>query len=103
MPPDTVFFITDVCIPHSWIVVEQWISVTLYFCCAITASDAPPPTQKKHTFYIATMSPGVHGGPGFTAALNNAIHTRAPPVDVAYPGNNKLAINLNIAGNTFKI
>ena len=31
LPPDTVYFITDVCIPHSWMTVEAGSNDTIYF------------------------------------------------------------------------
>ena len=67
MPPDTVFFITDCCIPHSWMAVETGSNDNIYFMITENGGLA-------FTYYIATMVPGVHDGPGFRAALSNAIY-----------------------------
>ena len=65
LSPDTVYFITDICIPHSWMTVETGSNDDIYFM--ITENGGLP-----FTYYMATMSPGVYDGPGFRTALNNA-------------------------------
>ena len=67
LPNDTVFFITDVCIPHSWMTVETGSSDNIYFM--ITENGG-----LTFTYYIAAMAPGVCDGPGFRTALSNAAH-----------------------------
>jgi hypothetical protein len=61
-----VFFITDVCIPHSWRTVETGINDRLYFAVNTNFSS-------YKSLYIATIAPGIYDGPGFTTALNSAI------------------------------
>lgn len=68
MPPDTVFFITDVCIPHSWKTVETGINDRLYFSITINFIGIP-----RKSFYIATIASGLYDGAGFTTALNSAM------------------------------
>ena len=63
LPNATVFFITDVCIPHSWMTVETGSNDNIYFM--ITENGG-----LTFTYYIATMIPGVYDGPGFKTALN---------------------------------
>ena len=77
MPPDTVFFITDCCIPHSWMTVETGSNDNIYFM----ASDDSGAT---YSYYIGTMPPGIYDGPGFANALNNAMQAAYPNVSVLY-------------------
>ena len=60
MPADTVFFITDVCIPHSWYTVEAGINNRIYF--QINVLD-------NVQYYIATMTEGVYDGVAFATEL----------------------------------
>ena len=64
MPSDTVFYITDVCIPHSWMTVEYDINNRMYFQISILDNT---------TYYIATMNQGVYNGDEYAAELNAAI------------------------------
>ena len=52
MPPGTVFFITDGCIPHSWMTVETGSNDKIYFM----ASDD---SGVSYSYYIGTLPPGV--------------------------------------------
>ena len=88
MPPDTVFFITDCCIPHSWMTVETGSNDNIYFM----ASDDAGAT---YNYYIGTMPPGVYDGPRFANALNNAMQAAYPNVSVLYTSSiNKLDISI---------
>ena len=88
MPPDTVFFITDCCIPHSWMTVETGSNDNIYFM----ASDDSGAT---HKYYLGTMPPGIYDGPGFANALNNATQAAYPKVSVLYTSSiNKLDISI---------
>ena len=52
------------------------------------------------TYYIATMAPGVYDGPGFKAALSNAIYASYVGVTVSCSAsNNTLIISVSGAGH----
>ena len=70
------FFITDVCIPHSWMTVEAGSSSNIYFMITENGGLA-------FTCYIATMSTGVCDGPGFRAALTNSSYASYDGVTVS--------------------
>ena len=97
LPNDTVFFITDVCIPHSWMTVETGSNDNIYFM----ASEDRGVT---FNYYIATMVPGVYDGPGFKTALSNAIYSSYTFIDVEYTAsNNKLTISVVGVNRIIKI
>ena len=77
MPDDTVFFICDVWIPHSWFTVETGINDSIYFQVNVVGVST--------TYYIARMEAGVYDGAGFRGALNSAIYNTCPNVSVTYP------------------
>ena len=91
------FFITDVCIPHSWMTVETGSNDNIYFM--ITENGG-----LTYTYYIATMSPGVYDGPGFRSALSNAMYASYNGVAVSYSASsNTLIISVSGAGHAIKI
>ena len=94
MPSDTVFFITDVCIPHTWLTVEENINDRIYFM--ISNSGGP------YTYYIATMQAGNYDGPAFRTALNNAIYSVNQGVSVTF-NNNVLIIGVSGMGVGIKV
>ena len=96
MPADTVFFITDVCIPHSWYTVEFGINNRLYF--QINILD-------NVQYYIAVMNEGVYDGPGFATELGAAITGLVSGVTTTYSStNNSLLISVaSIANGYIKI
>ena len=75
MPHDTVFFITDCCIPHSWMTVDAGSNARIYFM----ASDD---SGVSYNYYIGTMTPGVYDGAGFANTLNDAMCAAYPKVSV---------------------
>ncbi len=84
MPYDTVFFITDVCIPHSWYTLEFDINNRLYFQITILSNTS---------YYIATMNEGVYNGTEFATELPSAIGAVVSGVTVAYNSvNNSLRV-----------
>ena len=96
MPPDTVFFICDVCVPHTWWTIEEGSSDKLYFVVLSSGGTV-------QIFYIATMQPGIYDGPRFQNALNIAIYSVYTGISVTYPGNNALIISITGIGNAIKI
>ena len=93
MPADTVFFITDVCIPHSWMTVEFGINNRLHF--QINVLD-------NVQYYIATMSEGVYDGAAFATELGAAITGVVSGVTVTYsPSNNTLGISVASLANAY--
>ena len=93
MPSDTVFFITDVCIPHSWYTVEFNINNRLYF--QINVLD-------NVQYYIATMNEGVFDGAGFATELGAAITGVVSGVTTTYnPTNNSLGISVASITNAY--
>ena len=93
MPADTVFYITDVCIPHSWYTVEFGINNRLYFQINVLANVQ---------YYIATMNEGVYDGAAFAAELGDAISGVASGVTVTYsPSNNTLGISVASLANGY--
>ena len=62
MPPDTVFYICEVCIPHAWKTVEECMNDKLYFQVSRHGGD-----------YIATIDADSYDGNGFKLALYDAI------------------------------
>ena len=86
MPPDTVFFITDCCIPHSWMTVEPGSSDKIYFMDSDNACV-------NYSYYVATIPPGIYDGPGFASALSDAMLNICPGVSALYTSSvNKLDI-----------
>ena len=96
MPADTVFFITDVCIPHSWYTVEFGINSRLYF--QINILD-------NVQYYIAVMNEGLYDGPGFATELGAAITGVVSGVTITYnSANNSLVISVaSIASGYIKV
>ena len=94
MPSDTVFFITDVCIPHTWYTVEENINDRIYFM--VSNTGAP------YTYYITTMQAGNYDGPGFKTALNNAIFIVNQGVSVTF-SNSVLIIGVSRMGMAIKV
>ena len=96
MPADTVFFITDVCIPHSWYTVELGINNRIYFQINVL-------TDVK--YYIATMTAGVYDGADFATELGAAITGVVAGVTVTYnSANNSLVISIaSLANGSIKI
>ena len=96
MPSDTVFFITDVCIPHSWYTVELGINNRIYFQINVL-SDVK--------YYIATMTDGVYDGADFATELGAAITGVVSGVTVTYnSANNSLVISIaSLANGNIKI
>lgn len=93
MPPDTVFFITDVCIPHSWYTVEFGINNRLYFQINVLANVQ---------YYIATMNEGVYDGAAFATELGAAITGVVSGVTVTYSSaNNSLVISVASIANAY--
>jgi hypothetical protein len=93
MPSDTVFFITDVCIPHSWMTVEKDINNRIYF--EINIMD-------NITYYIATMNEGVYDGEEYATELNAAITSVNSSVVTLYTSaNNKLTISITSMPNAY--
>ena len=93
MPADTVFYITDVCIPHSWYTVEFGINSRLYFQINVLANVQ---------YYIATMNEGVYDGAAFATELGAAISGVVSGVTVTYsPSNNTLGISVASLANGY--
>ena len=93
MPPDTVFFITDVCIPHSWMTVEFGINNRLYF--QISVLD-------NVQYYIATMNEGAFDGVSFSTELGASISAVVSGVTTTYsPANNSLLISVASLANAY--
>ena len=93
MPADSVFFITDVCIPHSWYTVEFGINNRLYF--QISVLD-------NVQYYIATMNEGVFDGASFAIELGAAITSVASGVTTTYNStNNSLVISVASLANAY--
>ena len=93
MPADTVFFITDVCIPHSWYTVELGINNRIYFQINVL-SDVQ--------YYIATMNDGVFDGSAFATELGAAITGVVSGVTVTYnSANNSLVISIASLANGY--
>ena len=93
MPADTVFFITDVCIPHSWMTVEFGINNRLYF--QINVLD-------NVQYYIATMNEGAYDGLSFSTELGASIAAVVSGVTCGYnPANNSLAITVSSPANGY--
>ena len=95
MPPDTVFFICVVCVPHTWWTVEDGINDKLQFVVLSSGGTV-------HLFIVA-MQPGIYYGPGFQNALNIAIYSVYIGIFAAYPGNNASVISIPGIGNALKI
>ena len=88
LPPDTVYFITDVCIPHAWMTVETGSNDNIYFM----ASDD---SCVSYSYYIGTVPLGVYAGAGFAKALDSAMYVSYLGVSVLYTSNmNKLDITI---------
>ena len=93
MPPDTVFFITDVCIPHSWYTCEFDISNRPYFQINVLSNVQ---------YYIATMNEGVYDGASFASELSGAITSVAPGITTTYNlSRNTLLISAESLANTY--
>ena len=78
-PDNTVFFITDVCIPHTWQTVEENINDTLYMLYINTAAASPADTYKG---VIIKLAPGNYTPTTFASELQARLRESFPSFEV---------------------
>ena len=106
-PENTVFYIDDVSIPHSWYTVEENINDKLF----VMISRITPDEDNSGTAYkIVTISPGIYNGTEIALEMQQKIretiyNVQFPDVlSVAYNNRkNTINITINYADWQFKI
>jgi hypothetical protein len=72
-PRNTVFFVTDVCIPHAWRNIEKNMNNKLYWA---FMNPAPPGGFPPTWVYRCTaVTPGNYTPADYVSAINDAIHS----------------------------
>ena len=97
---NTVFYVDDVCVPHTWHTVEQNINDKLYL--RLTLNNA-------HTDYIFTLKPQTYNGSQLASEIDTQIKTGIFPATgnalvptVSYNPQNQ-TISVSISGFDYKI
>jgi hypothetical protein len=95
-PENTVFFISDICIPHVWTTVEQGYNDKLY----VTILNVT-----TYTSYILTLSSGNYIPSTFATELQNQLRTILGTFTVTVDINNGVVVNAGTsnAAYAFKI
>ena len=101
-PSNTVMYIDDISIPHSWTTIEPGINSRLYFFIFLTGN---PSTNFS---YIAYLSDGNYIGPDFAVEIQNKMNAAASQYvglfTTAYDAKtNTIKISINEAGVSFYI
>ena len=94
---NTVFYLDDICIPHSWDTIIQNINDKLYF--KLYETDQTPPTEYS---FISTIAPGSYIGPDLATEIQTEMNTQANNVSsipnvftcVYIPKTNKIQISI---------
>jgi len=71
-PDNTVFFITDVSIPHIWTTIEAGVNDKLYVW--ITNTSLPA----SMAYYVINMTPGNYTAATLAIALQNSLNATVP-------------------------
>ena len=94
MPDNTVFFITDVSIPHIWTTIEAGVNDKLYVWITNTLLPA------SMAYYVINMTPGNYTAATLAIALQNSLNATIPENLFTCrntAGGNDLLISINIA------
>ena len=71
MPPNTVFFITDVCIPHVWTTIEAGYNDSLYLWLTNTTLPVEPSSM---SYYRVIIPSGIYTAATFAAVLQSSLN-----------------------------
>ena len=99
-PDNTVFFITDVSIPHVWTTIESGINDKLYVWITKTVSPF------DNTYYVVNMTPGNYTAATLASTLQASLNLIVPDNNnnlftvTNTSGTNNLNIAINIAGRS---
>ncbi len=97
---DTVFYLDDICIPHSWDTIIQGVNDKLYF--KVYREQDGAPTGEFHL--IATIAPGSYIGPDLATEIQTEMNAVALSHPVAFnlftcvyvPKTNKIVITIRL-------
>ena len=95
---NTVFYVDDVCVPHTWHTVEQNINDKLYLRLTVNYVD---------TDYLITLNPQTYNGSQLASEINSQINTTvfagnaSAPIASYNPQNQ--TISVSISGFDYKI
>ena len=74
---NTVFYLDDICIPHSWDTVIEGVNDKLYFKLYVTQTD----TQSTNEYHrIATISAGYYTAPDLATEIQTRMNDIAQPI-----------------------
>jgi DNA-binding beta-propeller fold protein YncE len=99
-PDNTVFFITDVSIPHVWTTIESGINDKLYVWITKTVSPF------DNTYYVVNMTPGNYTAATLASTLQASLNLIVPDNNnnlftvTNTAGTNNLNIAINIANRS---
>lgn len=96
MPDNTVFFVTDVCIPHSWLTVEHGFNDQLY----LTLLDT---TTGTYNAYVLTLTANNYTVTTFIAELQRVFNLTPATFSVTADVNNGASIYNTDSRYKFKI
>ena len=80
MPENTVFFVTDVCVPHVWKTVEEGFNDSLFLSYVVLGADGSL-TEK---FRVVVLEEGNYTLPELSAQLQTKLNAIREPNDVSH-------------------
>ena len=103
MPNNSVFYITDISIEHSWLTVETGINDSLYLR---AISSAAPPAQQLYDVIVVLPSQNYTGSTlaaAIQTSLNNQLEAGLPVWTAAYNANPNTITISNIHNLNFRL
>ena len=76
MPANSVFFITDVCIPHVWTTIESGINDKLYLW--VIDTTVPVVQANINAYYVITMTAGNYTAATLAQVLQTSLNNTVP-------------------------
>ena len=90
MPQNTVFYLEDVCIPHSWHTVEKDFNDTIYMWFSVS-SGSDPFIVWNNTMYVIKLTPNNYTG----STLATEIKTKLQTIDATFTTTFTVVYDLN--------
>lgn len=104
LPDNTVFFITDICIPHVFRLIEKDVNDRVYF-----VYTAPGVGGVNNIFYnYGVLAPGGYSGENLATAIQNAMNSnREPGFSISFAvswdaSSYSLSVSCSGSGTSFK-
>ena len=101
MGPNSIFYVTDVCIPHMWGTVDTDVNDKLYI--SVGRRDPFMSYMTSWTDYICVLPPGNYTEASYTIALNDILKTIEPHISASLSATNILNILVNDYYKSFRI